>query len=161
MRKLKIYLDTSVISHLFADDVPQKKFETEKFWGDIVSGKYDVFLSDTTITEIERNKEPLLSKLRKKLDNISFALINETDEISSLANLYISGGVLKQKNLDDCMHIASAVVTECDIIVSWNFKDFVNIKTIDGVKIVNTVNNYKEIRIMSPNMLIGGEYGDV
>jgi hypothetical protein len=30
MRKLKIYLDTSVISHLFADDTPDKMADTIK-----------------------------------------------------------------------------------------------------------------------------------
>jgi hypothetical protein len=33
MKKLKIYLDTSVISHLQADDVPEKMAITHKFWG--------------------------------------------------------------------------------------------------------------------------------
>ncbi|GBR76284.1 hypothetical protein NO2_0856 [Candidatus Termititenax persephonae] len=33
MRKLlKIYLDTSVISHLDANDVPEKMSDTRKFW---------------------------------------------------------------------------------------------------------------------------------
>jgi len=32
MKKLKIYLDTSVISHLLADDVPEKMDITKKLW---------------------------------------------------------------------------------------------------------------------------------
>ena len=115
----------------------------------------------TTIAEVNGNKQPLLDKMWERLNEISHTTIRENEEITALANLYVSGGVLKQKNFADCMHIASAVVAECDIIVSWNFNDFVNIKTIDGVKIVNTFNNYKEIRIMSPNMLIGGNDGTI
>ena len=30
LKKIKIYLDTSVISHLFADDAPDKMTETNK-----------------------------------------------------------------------------------------------------------------------------------
>jgi hypothetical protein len=36
---------------------------------------------------------------------------------------------LKQKSLSDCWHIANAIVSGCDAIVSWNFKHIVNMKT--------------------------------
>ena len=32
MRKLKVYLDTSVISHLAQEDVPEKMTDTLKLW---------------------------------------------------------------------------------------------------------------------------------
>ena len=37
MRKLKIYLDTSIISHLFADDTPEKMEDTNRFWMEVVN----------------------------------------------------------------------------------------------------------------------------
>ncbi len=46
MKKLKIYLDTSVISHLQADDVPEKMAITHKFWNDVKSEDYDVYISE-------------------------------------------------------------------------------------------------------------------
>ena len=62
--------------------------------------------------------------------------------------------MLKEKSYDDCLHIAYAVIHHCDVIVSWNFKHLVNFRTIDKVKIVNAINRYKEISIISPTMLI-------
>ncbi len=32
MRKLKVYLDTSVISHLLQEDVPEKMADTRQLW---------------------------------------------------------------------------------------------------------------------------------
>lgn len=32
MRKLKVYLDTSVISHLMQEDVPEKMADTKQLW---------------------------------------------------------------------------------------------------------------------------------
>jgi hypothetical protein len=32
MRKLKVYLDTSVISHLLQKDVPEKMADTRQLW---------------------------------------------------------------------------------------------------------------------------------
>ena len=57
----------------------------------------------------------------------------------------------------DCLHIATAVVNDCDLIVSWNFKHLVNYKTISKVRVVNAINRYKEIGIVSPTMLVEGE----
>ena len=42
MEKLKVYLDTSVISHLMQEDVPEKMADTLKLWDMFKDGKYDV-----------------------------------------------------------------------------------------------------------------------
>ncbi|MDR1689398.1 MAG: hypothetical protein LBS21_12420 [Clostridiales bacterium] len=85
---------------------------------------------------------------------MQFHVLKKTNEVDALANEYINGGVLREKSFDDCLHIAFAVVYNCDLIVSWNFKHLVNYKTINKVKIVNAVNQYREIGIMSPTMLL-------
>jgi hypothetical protein len=46
MKKTKIYLDTSVISFLFADDAPELKAVTEDFFQNYVrTAVYDVCIS--------------------------------------------------------------------------------------------------------------------
>ena len=158
MRKLKIYLDTSVISYLFAEDTKDKMTDTLLFWNDIVKNKYDVFVSTTTISEIQACSDPKRTKMEKELRKINFVVINETVEVESLANEYINNNVLSKNNYDDCVHIASAVISGCDLIISWNFKHLVNFKTIKNVNIVNTINNYNEISIITPTMMV--ETGD-
>ena len=44
-RKLKVYLDTSVISHLVQEDVPEKMTDTRRLWEMFQKGIYDVCLS--------------------------------------------------------------------------------------------------------------------
>ncbi|MCL2631425.1 MAG: PIN domain-containing protein [Firmicutes bacterium] len=157
MKKLKIYLDTSVVSHLFAEDVPSKMADTQKLWDSIKLGAYDVYISGTTAIEIQSCAEPKRRAMVEKLKEIDYHALQETDEIINLAEEYIKNQVLTKKSLDDCMHIAFAVVSNCDIIVSWNFKHLVNYRTINKVKIVNAINRYKEISIISPTMLVEGE----
>ena len=66
MRKLKIYLDTSVINFLFADDVPEKKDITKSLFEEIAQGKYEVYISELVIAEINKTKdEEKKSKLLK------------------------------------------------------------------------------------------------
>ena len=159
MKKLKIYLDTSVISYLFADDTPEKKSHTLTLWNDIIDDKYDIFISTTTVSEIEACKEPKREMMLEKIRMIKFNILSETKEVTELANEYIKNNVLSSSNFDDCLHISFAVINECDLIISWNFKHLVNYKTIKNVKIVNSINNYKEIGIISPTMII--EEGDI
>ena len=154
VRKLRLYLDTSTLSHLFANDTPEKMEDTNRFWNDVVNDKFEIFISPVVTDEIENCTEPKRILMFEKLQQIQFQILGRTDEVTQLANEYVIGGVLSKKSFADCLHIAFAVVYNCDIIVSWNFKHLVNVKTINKVKVVNTINNYKEISIMPPTMLL-------
>ena len=157
MRKLKMYLDTSVMSHLFADDAPEKMAVTNKLWETPTFEEYDLFISAVVIDEINKCPEPKRSQMLEKMALIQFQILPSTVEVKELALAYIDGGVLNEKSFDDCLHIAHAVVNNCDAIVSWNFKHLVNFKTIDRVRTVNAINRYKAISIISPTMLIEEE----
>ena len=92
-------------------------------------------------------------KRRIYLDTSVVQIENDVDELSKD---FIDAGILKEKSFDDCRHIATAIMAQCDIIVSWNFKHIVNDKTIDGIKRIANIKNLPEIKIYCPSMLIGG-----
>lgn len=157
MNRAKIYLDTSVISHLKAEDTSEKMQDTLMFWEELKQGKYAIILSDVTIEELTRCPEPKRTILFDFLNQINFAEVEETEESVNLAENYIKYGVLSQKSLDDCRHMAIATITECDFIVSWNFKHFVNIKTINKVQAVNKLLGFREVLILPPSMILEGD----
>ncbi len=64
--------------------------------------------------------------------------------------------VLK-KSYDDGRHIAVAVLAGCDMIVSWNFKHIVNVKTIQGVEAVMTYEGDNDLMIYPPSALLEEE----
>lgn len=156
MKKLKIYLDTSVISHLQHEDAPDKTADTLRLWEEIKTGKYAMVISDVTLDEIARCPEQKRITLENYLKDVNFDLIIADDTVRELAQKFVDNNILSKKSFDDCRHIASAIVNDCDIIVSWNFKHIVNYKTIKGVKIVSLMTGYDEIEIYSPNILIEG-----
>ena len=156
MRKLKIYLDTSVISHLFADDVPDKMADTLALWEDLKAGKYVVVLSNVTIAELNKCGEPKKAAMFSCINEIPYEVVDETDDSLALAEDYLNFGVLREKSRDDCWHIAVATLAGCQYIVSWNFKHFVNIKTVNKVQAVNKMAGYPEISIVPPSIMLGG-----
>jgi hypothetical protein len=134
--------------------------DTLLLWEDFKRGKYDVFIGEIGIEEIGRCREPRKSILESYLAAINFTLVGLNADIRHLANKIIEQGILTRKSFDDCLHIASAVIADCDLITSWNFKHMVNHKTIDGVKIVSALTKYRDVAIYTPTMLIGGDDDD-
>lgn len=155
MKLLKIYLDTSVINFLFADDAPEKKEITEEFFDKFVSAnKYDVYISNVVIAELEETTDleerKRLIKVVKKY-GLKFVNIQVSDEITSLAQLYIENKVIPQKKLIDAYHVAISVINEMDILLSWNFRHLANINRETKINLVNLANNYTHsLRVVSP-----------
>jgi predicted nucleic acid-binding protein len=58
LNRVRLYLDTSVISHLQAEDTPEKNQDTLDFWRQIKKGIYQVVISDLTLTELIHCPEP-------------------------------------------------------------------------------------------------------
>ena len=157
MRKLKVYLDTSVISHLLQEDVPEKMADTRQLWEMFCSNRYDVYLSTVTLEELKGCSEPKQSQLFDYLGQIDYTLIQINDKIEEIALQIIEMGILTKKSYDDCQHIAAAIISECDCIISWNFKHIVNIKTIRGVRAITNLKGHKPIEILNPSVLLESE----
>lgn len=154
-KKIRIYLDTSVISYLDQQDTPEKMKETQKVWEILRTNKYEIVISSIALLEIQQcNTEKFLKLIDyiTALDYIDYYVDKETEE---LAELVIKEGILKPKSRDDAFHIASAILSDSDIILSWNFKHLVNIETINGVRKICFNRNFnKIIDIYSPNILL-------
>ncbi|MDR2814315.1 MAG: hypothetical protein LBB79_06650 [Prevotellaceae bacterium] len=73
-----------------------------------------------------------------------------------MAGQFVNLGILQQKSFDDCQHIAAAIVSECDIIISWNFKHIVNHRTMMGVKTITALEGFNDVLIYAPSILTGG-----
>ena len=157
MRKLRVYLDTSVISHLQQEDVTEKMRETLELWEQFKERQdIEVVISDLVIREISKCSEPKLSFLLGELARLDYTLVNVTEDEKGLADIYLQNGVLREKSLDDLTHIAIATLNDCRYIVSWNFKHFVNPKTIKAVNATNLSLNLSQVDIYSPSMMLGG-----
>lgn len=160
MRKLKVYLDTSVVSYLYQTDALEKMQNTLDLWELFKNKVYEVYISDIVIREISRCNEEKLKILLDYLEQIDYNIIETDEDTVGLAEKFIDFGILKQKSFDDCQHIAAAILAGCDIITSWNFKHIVNVKTVRGVKVITTLEGYKDLLIYPPSVLIESEDDD-
>ena len=126
---------------------------TRNVWETFKSGKYDLFISDVLIKELMNcSNETKRSALLSHLLEINYTIVNVSKESFAFAERIIDFGILKKKSFDDCQHIAAAILCNCDVIISWNFKHIVNYDTIRGIKVLTTMEGYKDIAIYSPEV---------
>jgi predicted nucleic acid-binding protein len=160
MKRLKIYLDTTIISYLDQNEKPERMKETHKLWKKIMAGEFEAVISDIDIAEINGCNEGKRTKLYEYLSQINYTLINSDEKSVEIATKMVDLNVLKQRSFLDCQHIANAIVSGCDAIVSWNFRHIVNHKTMMGVKAVTALEGYTDLLIYAPTVLIQGEDDD-
>lgn len=162
MKKLKVYLDTSILNFLFADDAPELKAATVDFFTNFVAtGVYETFVSEYVLQEINKTtdaekREKLLQVIEQyPMELLGFRL---RDEIEFLANEYTRNGIIPENKKLDALHIAVATVHEMDFLASWNYKHLANISKEKKILAVNLQHNrFHLLRICTPLELL--DYG--
>ena len=149
MKKLKVYLDTSIINFLKVEDSPDYRRDTELFFETAVApGKIDAYVSRIVFQEINNTED--LKKRDELLDifvkypNIKTLVANDdsAQEIEFLVKNYLDSEIIPRKNIADAFHVAYSTVFQMDILLSWNFKHLANINKEQKILIVNKINGY-------------------
>ena len=95
--KPKVYLDTSVISHLAHEDAPEKMSATRELWRLFQESQFDIALSVTTLYELDKCPDPPKSTLFDFLAQIKYETYEMTFAVESIADLILSMGILRKK----------------------------------------------------------------
>lgn len=159
---ISLYSDTSVINYLFADDAPEKKEITvDLFDNYIAKGAYDTFISQFVFQEIEQTTDE--EKKQSLLDVIAAyplqpLAIADLTAVDTLADLYISEGIIPNSKRLDALHVACSVLHKMDYLVSWNYRHLANVNKEKRILSLNFVHHYLHpLRIITPIELLGYE----
>ena len=144
--KDKVYLDTSVISALFDQRTPERMLMTESVWSRLKD--FEVYLSDRVIEELKKATEALQERLLAAVED--FEVLPVSEKACLLAETYITQGVFPEKYYDDALHVAIASTNQIGILLSWNFTHLVKLKTRRMVALINVMENYLPVEIISP-----------
>jgi rRNA-processing protein FCF1 len=157
MKPLKIYLETTVFNFKFADDAPDKKHDAIKLFEEIKQKKYIPYTSDYVLQELSKTEEPKRSQLIDLIQEYNVRFLETDKNAEKLADKYVSENIIPKNYRTDGIHIAMATINDLDIIVSYNFKHIVKLKTIIGTESINLREGYKRILIYSPTEVIENE----
>ena len=146
MKKLRIYVDTSVIGGCFD---PEFAEWSNALMDDFRKERYQAVFSDVTAAEI-RPAPDFVRNLHAELLSLPTQVVRVDEDAVSLVQHYMAHGVLSQRFMNDMLHIALATVAEVDVLVSWNFKHIVRLDKIRLFNAVNLEQGYKPLSIYSP-----------
>jgi predicted nucleic acid-binding protein len=154
MKAPKVYLDTSIFNLALDDKNPDKRDLTRQFFAAVKSGKYEVFISDIVMLEINEALPEIAAGLKRIITEVNPKELIAEREVYELARKYVEMGIIPARYEDDALHIAVASVNNLDLIISWNFEHIVKYKTKTEVIGVNAIAGYKSIEIYSPQEVV-------
>lgn len=150
MRKLRLYLDTSIFNFAFSQQSPDYKEATLRLLELVREGVYEGYISEVVIREINKAGKEKAEQLMGLILDLSPGRLEINAEIERLAEEYVKAGLIPVRYTEDASHIAVASFYEIDIILSWNFEHMVKFKTKKGVVGINTLLGYKPVEILTP-----------
>jgi predicted nucleic acid-binding protein len=151
---MRLYLDTSVIGALFDEEMPERIRITRELLDLIVEGKHLGVISNIVIEEIDQSPEELKEKLLNEIRKVPFQVIAEDENSADLLEVYEQEHFIRKGARLDLRHLSVATTYGVDGVVSWNFRDIVNIRTRRAVHSVNLRLGYPLIEIVSPEEVV-------
>ncbi len=154
MKRDTIYLDTSVLNFFFEEDDLEKAYSTRELFREIKRRKYGAFISALVLREIGKTEKSKEERLLSLVKTYEIPCLEVTPECLTLAQKYMERKVFPQKFRDDSIHIAIATVHKIDVVISWNLRHMVKLRTRREVKAINILEGYREIEICTPTEVI-------
>ena len=151
MKRLQLYLETSVWNFYFADDAPEKQTITCQFFERVKQTHYDIYVSEVVLTEIARASEEKMHKLLELIGECHPKRLELTEDVIVLAQRYLHAGILPQRCLEDAFHAAVATVYEMDALISWNLRHLANLSRMEKINGINLLEGYsKKLELITP-----------
>jgi len=152
---VRVYADTSVFGGAFDREFAAV---TDRFLQRVREARLKLVVS--VLTQREVRGAPI--EVRHLFDDMltRAELIDVPVAAFDLQAAYIGHGVVSERWAPDALHVATATVSSCVAIVSWNFRHIVNHRRIPLYNAVNALEGYPSIAIHTPLEVLGDEEED-
>jgi predicted nucleic acid-binding protein len=148
------YIETSVWNFLLVEDRPERTKITERFFEQAAPDS--LYISELVFEEVGKAPETILKRLSKEIERFKPLLLPVSEDARRLAGEYVSREIFPAKYYDDALHVAYACYYDLDVILSWNFKHIVRLKTKKEVKAANIILGFHTPDIVSPEEIAYG-----
>jgi phospholipid N-methyltransferase len=162
VKKLKLYLETSIFGFYFDTSAPnkQKRIAVRKLLRQVKNGLFEGYVSGLVRAELEKAPRPYRERLLRLIDRYDLKAIEyDEDAAADLHEKYLRARVARGAPGDDAAHIAIATVGGVDVVVSCNLKHLANELASRRFLAVNILQGYStSLSIRQPEEVI--EYED-
>jgi predicted nucleic acid-binding protein len=151
LKRLRLYIETSVWNFYFADDAPEKRDVTIQLFDLVERGKYDINISAVVLEEISRASAEKQARLLQLIQSCHPKELALTEEVLRLADRYIQEQALPSRAADDAKHVAAATYYAVDALIGWNLKHLANLNKRRMIQSVNVKEGFlSPLEILTP-----------
>jgi predicted nucleic acid-binding protein len=155
MQKIHVYIETSVRSFAFAEDVPEYRADTLAFIDLCRRRLFEPYVSGAVLSEIEFAEAPLRKRLEQLIRSVKPTLLPWLPQADDLSEAFVRERAVPPSKPQDARHVAIAMVHGLDVLVSWNFRHIVNLRREERFNAVALLEGYHHhLRIVSPKELV-------
>ncbi len=150
--KPKIYLESTVVSHLVArpsNDAILASWQraSRQLWEDYAD-RFEFIISRIVLAEIQRGNA---TAARQRLEAVSqLTVLDSSPKMDTLVQKLLDTGAVPRNSVPDAQHIAVATVHGVEYLVSWNHKHIVNENKREHINRVCREAGFQPITICTP-----------
>jgi len=155
-KPIKVYADTSVYGGVYDEEFAGASLA---FLAQVRSGRFQLVVSPLIGDELADAPDEVQALFDSLRSTASVADV--TEDAVRLQQAYVRAKIVGARWETDALHVAIATVSECRLIVSWNFKHIVNFEKIPLYNGVNLARGYGAIAIHTPQEVIAHDDEDL
>lgn len=152
----KVYIETTIPSYITSkinrDLVIAAQQQLTREWWETARFDYQLYISEAVIAECGQGDEELSKRRLEVIKGIK--ILNLTDEVVNLANVYYKLLSIPEKSRVDSLHLAIAVIHEIDYLLTWNCKHMAHGEVKTKIHYHNKQKNLFEPVILTPYELM-------
>jgi predicted nucleic acid-binding protein len=119
---LKVYLETSAILYLLADNEPFKKDRTVEMYEKLSTLDAQIIISEAVHKELSKAPAVMGKCIIAIMNNKKIAIVPLQEAHVLLSESLRRSGITAPEQVSESLHIATALVEKCDIFISWDFE---------------------------------------
>lgn len=156
-----VYVETSVISYLVAkparDIVIAGRQQVTRDWWDIARREYRLVVSDVVIREAQAGNPDMARTRLLALDELD--VVRTSPPAERLARQLIDVGAIPSKAVADAVHVATAVASGVDYLVSWNFRHITGAAARNRIEVACVRAGFVPVNLCTPDQLMEDSHG--
>ena len=150
----RIYLETSFVSACVTNRTSLRSIyerEASLNWWTLDAARHELFVSDEVLSELSHPDYP---QSEAALDFIrSITVLSILDEMVRFAAILVDRKVMPRPVAGDALHVATAVVSHMEYILTWNVRHLANPNKSLHLNAICTEHGYLAPRIVRPDDL--------
>jgi predicted nucleic acid-binding protein len=142
MKKMHVYIETSVWSFALAEDAPEYRSDTMIFLDLCRKRMFEPYVSNAVLHEIEFAQLPLRTRREEVLRVVRPARLPWLPEADALSDTFVREKTVPPSKPQDARHVAIAMAHGLDVLVSWNFRHIVNLRREERFNAIALLEGY-------------------